>query len=163
MALRRRTEGNLVVESTRDLALVRAMLSEAGMTTDGVEWPAAGYLVAWFGDDAVGLAGVEPKLDAALIRSLWVRESMRRRGVGAALLTAARKAAHARGVRHLYVLGNETADGLERLGFRQIATNELVAALSGTPMVEYYRARPDDLALQTAWYVDIYDDGVIRR
>ena len=152
-----------MVESTRDLALVRTMLAEAEMAPDGVEWPAAGYLIAWLGDDAVGLAGIEPKLDAALIRSLWVRESMRRRGIGSALLTAARKAAHTRGVRHLYVLAGEPRGYSKRFGFQQFALDDLIAALAGTPMVEYYRAHPDDLAGQTAWHVDISDDGVIRR
>ena len=163
MALRRRTEGRLVVESTRNLALVRTMLVEAAMVTDGVEWPAAGYLIAWFGDDAVGLAGIEPKLDAALIRSLWVRGSMRRRGIGSALLNAARKAAQTRGVRHLYVLCSEPTDSLNRFGFQQVAIDDLVAALAGTPMVEYYRVGPDHLSRQTAWHVDISSDGVIRR
>ena len=133
------------------------------MVTDGVEWPAAGYLIAWLGNGAVGLAGIEPKLDAALIRSVWVRESMRRRGIGSALFTAARKAAQARGVRHLYMLGGETTDSLNRFGFQQVAIDDLVAAPAGTPMVEYYRARPDDLAGQPAWHVDISSDGVIRR
>ena len=102
MAIRKHRAGELVVEQTRDLALVRAMLERGGMTTEGIEWPAACYIVAYLGDDAVGVIGVEPKIDAALIRSLFVNESMRRRGIGGALLAAARKAAHTRGARHLY-------------------------------------------------------------
>src|SRR5271168_5636525 len=99
MAIRKHRAGELVVEQTRDLAIVRAMLERGGMTTAGIEWPAACYIVAYLGDDAVGVIGVEPKIDAALIRSLYVNESMRRRGIGGALLAAARKAAHTHGAR----------------------------------------------------------------
>jgi len=84
MAIRKHRAGELVVEQTRDLALVREMLERGGMMTDGIEWPAACYIIAYLGDEAVGVIGVEPKIDAALIRSLYVNESMRRRGIGGA-------------------------------------------------------------------------------
>ncbi len=49
MALRKKLEGRLTIEQTRDLAGVRAMLSGAGMLTDGIEWPPSCYLVAYLG------------------------------------------------------------------------------------------------------------------
>src|SRR5260370_18769097 len=107
MALRKHREGELVIEQTRDIARLRTMLDGGGMLTAGIEWPAACYLLAFFGDDAVGAIGVEPQIDAALIRSLYVIDSMRRRGIGAALVAAARKAAHTRGARHLYLFATE--------------------------------------------------------
>ena len=110
MAIRKHRAGELVIEQTRDFAVVREMLARGGMMTDGIEWPAACYLVAYFGDDAVGVIGVEPKIDAALIRSLYVDESMRRRGIGAALVAAARKAAHTRGARHLYLFTTDAGE-----------------------------------------------------
>ena len=103
MAIRKHRAGELVIEQTRNLGLVRDMLARAGMITDGIEWPAACYIVAYVGDEAVGVVGVESKIDAALIRSLYVNQSSRRRGIGGALLAAARKAAHTRGARHLYL------------------------------------------------------------
>ncbi|MGH7779640.1 MAG: GNAT family N-acetyltransferase, partial [Candidatus Binataceae bacterium] len=103
MAIRRHRPGELVIEQTRDAGAVRAFLQAGNMIAAGVEWPAACYLMAFFGDDAVGVIGVEPKIDAALIRSLHVAEAMRRRGIGAALVAAARKAAHARGARTLFL------------------------------------------------------------
>lgn len=103
MAIRKHRAGEIVVEQTRNLVLVRAMLAQAGMVADGIEWPAACYIVAYVGDEAVGVIGVESKIDVALIRSLYVNESSRRRGIGSALVAAARKAAHTRGARHLFV------------------------------------------------------------
>lgn len=163
MALRKKQPGKLSIEQARDVSAVRAMLSSAGMTTHGVEWPPACYIVAYFGADAVGVAGVEPMLDAALIRSVYVVDAMRGRGIGAELLAAARKAAHTRGARSLYLFSTDAGDYFRRFGFAEVPVAQLVLALGGTPQVEYYRARPDELAREVAWYLDISQDGVIIR
>jgi N-acetylglutamate synthase-like GNAT family acetyltransferase len=163
MAIRKHRAGELVVEQTRDLALVREMLERGGMATAGIEWPAACYIVAYVGDEAVGVIGVEPKIDAALLRSLWVNESMRRRGIGGALVAAARKAAHTRGARHLYLFGVDASDFFERRGFMKIAVAEVVAAIPGVPQVECFRAQPAELARQAGYHLDISGDGLIER
>src|SRR5260370_20997776 len=120
MAIRKHRAGELVIEQTRHLARVREMLAQAGLTTEGIEWPAACYLVAYFGDDAVGVIGVEPKIDAALIRSVYVNESMRGRGIGAALVAAARKAAHTPGARHLYLFSTDAGEFFEPCAFTMV-------------------------------------------
>jgi len=163
MAIRKHRAGELVIEQTRDLALVREMLTRAGTMTDGIEWPAACYLVAYLGDEAAGVIGVESKIDAALIRSLYVNESMRRRGIGGALVAAARKAAHTRGARHLYLFSTEAGGFFERHGFTTVAVAEVIAAIPGVPQVDYYRERPDELAREVAYHLDISGDGVIER
>jgi N-acetylglutamate synthase-like GNAT family acetyltransferase len=163
MAIRRHRAGELVIEQTRDLARVRGMLTRAGMMTEGIEWPAACYIMAYVGDDAVGVIGVESKIDAALIRSLYVDESMRRRGIGTALLGAARKAAHTRGARHLYLFSTDAGGFFARHGFTAVAVEEVVATIPGVPQIEYYRARPEELARESAYHLDISGDGVIER
>jgi len=163
MAIRKHRAGELVIEQTRDFAVVREMLARGGLMTDGIEWPAACYLVAYFGDDAVGVIGVEPKIDAALIRSLYVDGSMRRRGIGAALVAAARKAAHTRGARHLYLFSTDAGEFFERHGFTTVCVADVVAALPGVSQVDHYRARPDELAREVAYHLDISADGVIER
>ena len=163
MAIRKHRAGELVIEQTRDIELVRAMLARGGLTTNGIEWPAACYLLAYFGDDAIGVIGVEPKIDAALVRSIYVAESMRGRGIGAALVAAARKAAHTRGARHLYLFSTDAGEFFERHGFTMVPVADVVAALPGVPQVEHYRARPDELAREVAYHLDISADGVIER
>ena len=163
MAIRKRRAGELVIEQTRDLARVRELLARAGMMTDGIEWPAACYIFAHVGDEAVGVIGVESKIDAALIRSLYVNESMRRRGIGGALIAAARKAAHTRGARHLYLFSTEAGGFFRRHGFTTVAVADVIAAIPGVPQVEYYRARPQELARELAYHLDISRDGVIER
>lgn len=163
MAFRKKHEGKVTIEQIRDFAAVRAMLADAGMLTEGVGWPPACYLFAYFGKEPVGVIGVEPMLDSALIRSLYVKNRMRRRGIGAELLREARKAAHTRGARSLYLFSTGAGGYFARLGFARVPVEQLVSALSGTPQLEYYKTRPDELALEVAWFLDISNDGVIVR
>src|SRR5258708_34176536 len=117
MALRKHRPGELVIEQTRNLVLVREMLAGAAMMTDGIEWRAACYILAYNGDEAIGVVGIEAKIDAALIRSVYVKPAMRQRGIGAGLLAAAPKAAHTRGARHLYLFSTDSGSFFARRVF----------------------------------------------
>src|SRR5215468_5482175 len=164
MAFRKHHAGEIVVEQTRDLARLRSVLEAGGMITEGIEWPQACYILAFDGDDAIGSIGVECCIDAALVRSLFVNESYRRRGIGAALVAAARKAAHTRGARELYLFAYpELTTFFERQGFARTTTEFLMQVLAEAPEVSYYRARPDELANELAFHLDISKDGVIER
>jgi N-acetylglutamate synthase-like GNAT family acetyltransferase len=88
---------------------------------------------------------------------------MRRRGIGGALIAAARKAAHTRGARHLYLFSTEAGGYFARHGFTTVAVADVIAAIPGVPQVEYYRARPEELAREHAYHLDISGDGVIER
>lgn len=162
---RRRNAGELAVEQTRDLASVAGMLTAAGMLADGVDSPGGCYLMAYVGDEVAGVIGIEARVDAALIRSLMVVDAVRRRSIGAALIAAARTAAHTRGARTLYAIapGEDAVSYLERFGFTPIASEKLIAALAGTFMVDYLRAHPDELARHRTLALDIANDGVIVR
>lgn len=102
-------------------------------------------------------------VDAAVIRSLAVTEVMRRRGIGAALVHAARKAAHTRGARRLYALGRRGEEFMLRLGFEGVASAEMIDDLAGTFTAEYLRVHPDELARMDPLRLDISRDGVIER
>ena len=161
---RRRVEGELVVEQTRDLVGVAAMLTAAGMTTEGITWPAGCYLMAYLGREPVGVVGIETKVDAALMRSLVVIEPMRRRGVGKALVEAARAAAHTRGGRRLYCFADGVAnDYLKRFGFKPASIGEVQNVLSGTFMVDNLRTWPDKISQCHTLCLDISHDGVVIR
>ncbi|MGH7933666.1 MAG: GNAT family N-acetyltransferase [Candidatus Binataceae bacterium] len=161
---RRRIEGELAVEQTRDLARAAALIAAQGMTIEGLEWPAGCYLMAWLGSEPAGVVGVEAIVDAALMRSLVVVKPLRARGIGAALVAAARIAAHTRGARRLYALtcGN-AGDYLKRFGFTTAAIEEVIDSLTGTFTVDYLRARPGDLIRRSPLCLDISRDGLIER
>ncbi len=163
MAFRKHRAGEIIVEQTRNLARVRALLEGEGMMTDGIEWPSACYLMAFDGDEAVGVVGIEPFLDSALLRSLYVAPAYRRRGVGRDLVAAARKAAHSRGARQLYLFSTDAGDFFTRIGFDPAPVAEVTEALRGTPQADYYLARPDELARERAYRLDISRDGIIER
>ena len=163
MAFRKHRPGEIVVEQTRDLARLRKLLEQGAMITEGIEWPPACYLLAFDGNEAVGAIGVEPVLDSALIRSLHVLEPHRHRGIGRQLFLSARKAAHTRGARQLYLFSTPPGDFFRQFGFEPVAIDELVAALKGAPEVGYYLARPAELAQEAAYRLDISRDGIIER
>ena len=102
-------------------------------------------------------------MDAAVIRSLAVVEAMRRRGIAAELVKAARKAAHTRGARRLYALGRRGEPYLRRFGFEQVAAAEMMDDLTGTFTADYLRAHPAELARIDPLRLDISRDGVIER
>jgi len=90
-------------------------------------------------------------------------EAMRRRGIGAALVNAARKAAHTRGARRLYALGRRGEDYLLRFGFERIAGTQLIDDLAGTFTADCLRAHPGELARMDPLRLDISRYGVIER
>jgi N-acetylglutamate synthase-like GNAT family acetyltransferase len=163
LAFRKHRAGQIAIEQTRDLARVRKLLEGGKMPADGIEWPPACYLLAFDGDDTIGVVGVEPILDAALLRSLYVVEQYRHREIGRRLVAAARQAAHTRGARQLYLFGASAEGFFCRLGFKRAALEELSAALKGSPQTDYYLARPQELAGEVAFRLDISRDGIIER
>jgi len=161
MALRRRKAGEYSIEQTRDLAMVRAMLGDYKVASAAIEWPQACWIAGYFGDDPVGVVGLEPWLDAALINSVVAVDNMRRRGVGTMLVNAARKAAHTRGARSLYVITPIDSDYMRRFGFSEMLIDELIEALGAIPSVAAIRTGA--MPSQRAWFLDISRDGVIER
>jgi N-acetylglutamate synthase-like GNAT family acetyltransferase len=135
---RRRLPGELTVEQTRDREVIAAMLGRAGigMSTDLNE-SAVCFLVAYWEDDPVAIAGIETDVDVALMRPLFVIESMRRRGVGASLIRAARMAAHTRGARTVYAtVPAEFVGFLSRFGFAEVRDARLENGFGLLSMVQ---------------------------
>jgi GNAT superfamily N-acetyltransferase len=162
---RRRAAGELAVEQTRDLALVAGLLSAAGMPAEGIEAPAGCYLMAYVGDAPAGVVRIDARVDAALIRWLVVTDAMRRRGIGASLISAARIAAHTRGVRTLYAIASDdgAAQFFARSGFTPVAIEDLREALAGTIAPEYLSRHREEVMRLQALSLDIGKGGVIQR
>lgn len=102
-------------------------------------------------------------VDAGVIHSLAVVEPMRRRGIGAVLVGAARKAAHTRGARRLYAIATDAIGYLDRFGFERAAVGEMLDDLAGTFIAGYLSAHPETAARLVTVRLDISRDGVIDR
>ncbi|HVA84304.1 MAG TPA: GNAT family N-acetyltransferase [Candidatus Binataceae bacterium] len=143
--------------------MLAAAGKDGGFIAGGLDAPGACWIAASVGEAIAGVAGIETIVDAAVIRSLAVAEAMRRRGIGAALVKAARKAAHTRGARRLYALGRRGEEYLLRFGFERVAAAGMIDDLAGTFTADYLRAHPDELARIDSLRLDISRDGVIER
>jgi N-acetylglutamate synthase-like GNAT family acetyltransferase len=160
---RRRPHGEVSVEQVHDPAIIAAMLDRAGTAApadfnDGAEC----FLMAYWGDDPVGIAGLETEVDTALMRPLFVLEAMRRRGVGTSLVRAVQVAAHTRGARTLYAAAPATSvDYFMRFGFAKAGFAELVKTFGQVSMLRWIRS--DEVSGCGVVRLDISRYGLIER
>jgi N-acetylglutamate synthase-like GNAT family acetyltransferase len=97
----------------------------ASAWTKIAEWDEC-FLIAYLGEDPVGIAGLQTEVDAALMGAIFVCEQMRQRAIGARLIAAVRRAAHGRGARTLYAIAPGSLAGyFVRQGFAEATDAEL--------------------------------------
>jgi N-acetylglutamate synthase-like GNAT family acetyltransferase len=159
--VRRRRRGELTVEQTQDPTVITAILERAVMS------PAVGesadcFLVAYWGDEPVGITGFDTDVDAALMGPFFVVPQMRSHGVGARLVGALRLAALTRGARRLYAAVPTTSvDYFARFGFTQIDPAELLQAWENKSMLQQLEF--DKLAGCRALRADLSWESVVER
>ena len=112
---------------------LRATLAAAGLPTDDLA-EAGRQFFAYAGLDGVpaGVGGFEILGRDALIRSVAVPSTARRRGLGAAILPLLLARAHAAGARQAWLLTETAADFFIRLGFRPCDRAEAPSAILAT-------------------------------
>jgi GNAT superfamily N-acetyltransferase len=160
----RRDQTALAIEQTRDVRAISGILTATGLTIAGLDWASGCYLIAYLGNEPSGVVGIEPRIDIALIRSLAVVESMRRRGIGGALVQAARTAAHSRGARCLYTIASkDAANYFARLGFAPVDLDAAFDTLAGIFLADFLRSRAEGPRGLVALALDISQDGLILR
>src|SRR4051794_12494171 len=90
--------------TSRDLDAVKALLGECKLPNEDVDQHLRYFILARRGDGLAGTVGMELMGDAALFRSLAVRDEFRRKGLGEALCQHMITRARSSGVRKLYLL-----------------------------------------------------------
>ncbi len=85
------------------------------------------------GERVIGTVGLEVAGDAALLRSLAVSTSLRRKGCGRELVAAAEALASIIGVRTLYLLTTTAAPFFARLGYADARRDRAPAAIAALP------------------------------
>ncbi len=160
---RQRPRVGVSVEQMHDPAVIAVMLDRARMPASVDFTSSAGcFLIAYMGDDPVGIAGLETEVDNAVICPLFVLDTMRRRRIGASLVRAVRAAAHARGARMLYATAPSVLVGYFRhFGFVEVGFSELVKVFGHVPTRRW--TMPDDVSECCALRLDISRDGLIER
>jgi N-acetylglutamate synthase-like GNAT family acetyltransferase len=146
---------------------VQALLAAIGYapaTIAGiVGQPTVCWIAAWIGGTIAGVIGFETIVDAGVLCALGVEPTKRRRGIGTALVDAARKAARTRGVRRLYAIVPRENAFLRRFGYEPVAEAAFTADLAGSFVGDYLRSNCHELESFECCYVDISGDGVIPR
>lgn len=123
-----------------DLPAVEHLLRTLDLPTAGVaEWVER-FWIADHGGKAVGVVGLEQYGDEALLRSVAVDPSWRSAGLGRALVDAALRAARTAGAREMYLLTTTAERYFARLGFVQIARDDVPGAVQQS--VEFREACP---------------------
>jgi GNAT superfamily N-acetyltransferase len=135
------------------------MLEQAGISrTVSVDTGGGCVLMGYCGNNPEGILCLDTQVDAALLRWLFVRDTMRGRGLAAALVDAARSAARTRGARILYAIAPNTGDYLTRFGFEHVTPAE-IAARFGRSASEFECVRYEC----SSYSLDISRDGLIDR
>lgn len=119
---------------------IALLLRRSGLSAQGVLLPGTRYWVVETPEDGViGVAGLEMGEDAALLRSVAVHPAHRGRGIGTLLVRRALIGLLAWRCAHVYLFGGGADGYWERHGFRQVPSNDLLAALPNAPQVRLYQ------------------------
>ena len=98
---------------------VEAFIEECGLHTEDLTPEKFGhFIIARKGSRIVGTVGLEPAGDDALLRSLAVAESFRRKGLGTQLAESIEKYARDHDVKHLYLLTRTAESFFSSVGFK---------------------------------------------
>jgi amino-acid N-acetyltransferase len=119
---------------------ILALLTAANLPLDEVSTHLAEFLVAEREGEVVGAVGLERYGDAALLRSLVVRDDARGSGLGASLVTSLIERARTSGVRTMVLLTTTAADWFPRFGFAVCTRDAVPVAV--TTSVEFTSACP---------------------
>ncbi|MFC3959508.1 arsenic resistance N-acetyltransferase ArsN2 [Halovivax cerinus] len=115
------------------ISRVETLLSETDLPTADVRSTPERFVLAFDGDERVGVGGLEPYGADALLRSLVVEESRRGSGYGAAICDALEDRARADGVETLYLL-TTTAEGFfADRGYETVDRDSVPEVIRETP------------------------------
>ena len=115
-----------------DLAAIERLLTASKLPLDGVGEALPSFIVAESGTELVGVAGLEPCRENALLRSVAVAEEWRSRGLGRALVERVIAEAESRGIHALYLLTTTAERYFPSFGFRAVARDEVPADIRAT-------------------------------
>ena len=119
----------------RDLPQAIGLLTNAGLSIEGVTEHFKNFYVAEERAELVGVAGIQIVDYVGLLRSATVMRGFRNKGIGKLLIQAAMNHARELGLDELYLLTFNQRDYFCKLGFEPVDRTTVPEAVQGT--VEY--------------------------
>ncbi len=112
----------------RDVSLIKQALQAAHLPIAGVDEYYPNFWILEDGEESLqGTVGAEVHGEAALLRSLTVREDVRGQGLGKRLASHAERYLYSQGVRDVYIV-TTTADAMfSRLGYMRVTRSDVPA------------------------------------
>lgn len=116
-----------------ETAVVKGLIEAAGLgITDLERHHLAHFIVARKGEAIVGVVGLEPVGESALLRSLAVAAAHRQGAIATRLVAAIEKYARAHGVAQIYLLTTSAVDFFVKQGYRTVARGSAPAPIQAT-------------------------------
>ena len=115
--------------TSADRDAIERLLVESDLTTHALPDWIDRFWVAEQDGRITGVAGIELYADGCLLRSVAVRPELRGTGLGRALVERALESARESGARQAYLLTLTAERWFPRLGFREIARQEVPASV----------------------------------
>jgi amino-acid N-acetyltransferase len=125
----------------QDEAAIVRLLQDCNLPTADVAEHLPHFFVAWSGRALVGVAGLQPAGEAALLRSLAVVAEFRGHGIARALCARVAEHAAASGLPNLYLLTTTAAPFFAKLGFSKVERRAVPEAVQST--LEFTTLCPD--------------------
>ncbi|HKJ33589.1 MAG TPA: GNAT family N-acetyltransferase [Balneolales bacterium] len=110
------------ISSNYEMDQVKNFLSDHNLSTDGIE--KAITLTARQHDEIVGVISLQINNQIGLLKSFFVINKMRSKGIGNKLYKRIINHANIQGIRQLYLITETADDYFYRMGFRHLAKNE---------------------------------------
>jgi N-acetylglutamate synthase-like GNAT family acetyltransferase len=113
-----------------DRGNLTALLETCGLSGQGILAPGTMYWVCRAGSALVGACGIEVGQGCALLRSVCVCDTQRGHHIAKRLIDSALSEADRLGLWDVFLFSKDTGTYFERLGWRSVAVDEVVARLA---------------------------------
>jgi len=138
----------LIVKARKEeLPEILTLLDECGLPREGLADHLATTLIAREGMDIVGCSALELYEEYALLRSVAVKETHRRRGLASRLTKAALDLARDHQVATVYLLTETASTFFPKLGFKLIQRSEVPQKVQNS--IEFTKLCPQTATVMT--------------
>ena len=140
-------EITITAAKSEDLPEILALLEECGLPKEGLATHLSTTLVARKGREIVGCSALELYQESALLRSLAVKPSFRKRGLALKLTRAALDLAKRYRVTNVYLLTETASTFFSKVGFIRVPRSDLPENIQRS--AEFTTLCPDTTTVMT--------------